>query len=465
MYSIISNKIRIVDPSDDIKRYCQENLVLENPEFYKKEKMGKWTGNTQRLIYLFEKDGRAYILPFGCIRDIWKYIKKSPYSLGFEKPRVINYMSGIKLFDYQTKALEKALLMKNGVIVMPCGSGKTQTGLEIIARFGGRALWITHTMDLLNQSMNRAKEVYNLSRDKFGTITGGKINIGDAITFATVQTMVNIDLNEYKNAWDIIIVDECHKAIGSPTKVMQFYKVVSALCSRYKIGLTATPNRSDGLEASMFALLGGIIHEVTKEEVEYNTCPVKVREVKTGYSPENLYEITNSDGTLNYNKLIEHLTSDAGRKECVLNELANIPDGNAIMVFANRVEYLQNMCRIYNERQYGKGICLSGLGKTKADKDERKRALKALNDGEIDCIFATYQLAKEGLDVPNLRYLLMATPEKDNITVTQSAGRVARKFEGKEYGTIIDFVDDFGIFVGWAKKRKKIYTDLKYLLT
>ena len=196
-----------------------------------------------------------------------------------------------------------------------------------------------------------------------------------------------------------------------------------------------------------------------------NTCPVHVRQVTTEYEPQDMWSITNSDGTINYNKLIDDLVHDEKRKDVILGELCNIPMNCPTMVFANRVEYLQGLCREYNEKKYGRAICLSGLGNNKSAKEERKRALKALNDCEIDCIFATYQLAKEGLDVPNLRYLLLATPEKDPITVTQSAGRVARISDGKEYGTIIDFVDDFGIFRGWSNKRKKIYKELNYIFT
>ena len=127
------------------------------------------------------------------------------------------------------------------------------------------------------------------------------------------------------------------------------------------------------------------------------------------------------------------------------------------MVLANRVEYLQRLCDAYNKGQAGMAVCLSGMGQSKKAKAERKAALERLNNGEIDAIFATYQLAKEGLDVPNLRYVVFATPEKDETTVIQSVGRVGRKAEGKEYGTVIDFVDDFGMYKDWASKRRGHY--------
>ena len=85
-----------------------------------------------------------------------------------------------------------------------------------------------------------------------------------------------------------------------------------------------------------------------------------------------------------------------------------------------------------------------------------------MDNGELNVVFATYKLAKEGIDVPNLRTVVFATPQKDKATVIQAAGRVARAAESKKFGTIIDTVDPIGIFYGYAKKRKGYYRRLGY---
>ena len=97
---------------------------------------------------------------------------------------------------------------------------------------------------------------------------------------------------------------------------------------------------------------------------------------------------------------------------------------------------------------------------TKKGKKERKEAIEKLKDGRIDCLFATYKLAKEGLDIPSLEHVVMASPIKDKSTVIQTAGRVARKAEGKTCGYVHDFIDDMGILQGMAKKRKNIRKNL-----
>lgn len=770
----VGSRLVITEPTDAVLEYCRTRLVLDNPEYYKKERMGLFLGDTPRNLRLYETVGEGLWLPFGCLRDIWKmHPVADDYTTDFADFKAMEYESHIDLYPYQQTAVEKAIKAKNGVLVMPCGGGKTMVGLELIARIGGRALWLTHTQDLLSQSMERANAVLDVVNGRNGTITAGKIEIGTHITFATVQTMAKkIDTALFRDCWDVIIVDECmpgetmidvpdgkkelkylrngdiitsynrnteklenkrvthvfknkahdivkvklsngeeivctgnhpiftkngqwidaerlvqndyvlrlvwktgrdrydakniqtqsvkkgllllfkgmlnkrrshkkcvdrrtpencignyeqnkskisrsdcgaydykesdekcrceesgikqaernrassknkmwkrngadcattdvnacacsrecrglcrvsdtdkdaerfgisnllqgrysvnrsnagnrgrrkltlcnrktktgsekravfewvrvesveiqqqtgdgtfgglcsdgyvynievednnnyfadgilvhncHHAAGTPTKLTQFYKVISRLAARYKIGLTATPKRADGLEQSMFYLLGDTIHEVSREEVAHTTCPIKVQKIETGWIPE--YDcILMGDGTIDYNKVIDAMIHDESRYHIVFGDILLLR--GATMVLANRVEYLQKMC----DDLVGCGkraICLSGQGQSKKAKAERKAALQALNNGELDCVFCTFQLAKEGLDVPNLRYVVFVTPEQNESTVIQAVGRVGRKADGKEYGTVIDFVDDFGMYREWYKKRVRYY--------
>lgn len=447
----ICEKLKIKEPTIELIDWCKNHLIFQNPEYFKKEKMGKRVWNIPQYIWMYERVGNELWLPFGCLQNVWNmHPVKDDYELQIRPNSHFLYNSRINLYHYQEKAVMSALQGKNGILVMPCGSGKTQCGLEIIARLSGKALWLTHTHDLLMQSMERAKTV--LDGVDCGTITAGKVNIGTNITFATVQTMAKIDLSSYKDVWDVIIVDEAQHCCGTPTKVTQFYKVVSSLSARYKFGLTATPKRADGLQACMYALLGNKLCEISREEVAHTTCPVKVNQIETGWMPE-FDCILMGDGTIDYHKVIDNMIHDDDRFKTVMDVINALPDAAPVMVLANRVEYLQDMLTNYEKD----GVCLSGIGQSKKAKAERKAALEKLNNGEIDCVFATYQLAKEGLDVPKLRYVVFATPEKDETTVIQSVGRVGRKAEGKRYGTVIDFVDSFGMYRKWAKKRMAYY--------
>lgn len=456
----IANKILVKNYDNYIMAYCKNNLEFDNPDFIKKERMGKWTGNTQRQLILYEKIGNDIVLPFGCLKSIWKDLKNTDtqfISLIKQSDCSIDYKSQIKLYDYQKDVVNKSIRAKNGVIVMPCGSGKTQTALEIVARLGKKTLWLTHTQDLLNQSMNRAKSCFNLDASQYGTITEGKVNIGNAITFATVQTMCNIDLKSIKKYFDVIIVDECHKCVGTPTNMMMFYKVLSGLSARYKYGLTATPKRADGLEKCMFAILGDIICEVPKNAVENTTCPVEVHKLYTNFTPDTDV-ILAGDGTLLYSSLIDNIIKDNKRNEKIVKDLQKL-DG-ATLILSDRIEHLE----ILNKMLVCDKSSIIRANNSKAEKEARKTKLNDLNDGKLKYLFATYKLAKEGLDIPNLRYVVFATPQKDETTVVQSAGRVGRKYEGKDKGVVIDYVDNFGMLLGYSKRRDKFYKKLGYSL-
>lgn len=449
----VSCQITIREPTRIVYEWIKENLTLENPQFYKLEKMGKYTGNTPQEIKLYQCGRQTVLVPFGCIADLWKlHPVLADWVININPIQKINYNSKINLYDYQERAVQAAVRKKNGILIMPCGGGKTQSGLEIIARVGGKALWLTHTQDLLNQSKKRAESVLQID-GSFGTITEGKADIGTHITFATVQTLSKMDLSQYQNEFDIIVVDECQHAAAGAETVTQFYKVLSGLTARYKIGLTATPKRADGLEKSMFAILGDVIHEVSREEVKHTTCPIVVKPIYTHFAVD-FDEITDDDGNMNYNQLVEMVITDTKRMKFVADKLNEYVGNGAMIVLANRVKYLQELARMINN---DKVVCLSGMGQSKKAKEERKQILEKLNNNELDCVFATYQLLKEGVDVPNLRYIALATPEKDETTVIQSVGRVGRKADGKECGMVLDFVDDFAMYYSWFVKRQGYY--------
>ena len=197
--------------------------------------MGFYVGNIPKEYMLYERIDGDLVLPYGCGSYITPMIKDAKIINNLVKGKNITMEGSVPLYDYQAEAIQPLIKGRNGLLISPAGSGKTQIGIALIKEIGLKALWITHTSDLLKQSKDRAEEYL---KGDFGTITGGKVNIGADITFSTIQTLVNIDLNKYKNEWDVIIVDEAHRVAGSPTKVMMFYKVLNSLSARHKYGLT-----------------------------------------------------------------------------------------------------------------------------------------------------------------------------------------------------------------------------------
>lgn len=462
----VDSQLKIKNYTKEMLLWAKENLTFVNPKYIKTEALGKWTGNIQKNIYMYEIRNNYLILPFGVFKTFYTTFKKNIASCESHifATRDVNYESNIKLYPYQEIAVKRLISAKNGVIVSPCGSGKTMIGLETVARLGKKTLWIAHTNDLVQQAMDRAKSNFGLDYSKYGTISAGKVKIG-YITFATAQTLCNLDLPLYKDEFDVIVIDECHHIYKGDNSLAMYYKILSNLSARYKIGLTATPKRADGLERCMYALLGEVAHTIPKEEVKKFTCPVRVEKRETGYKPD-LDVILAGDGTIVYSDLIKDLTSNTKRNEKIAEDikaLINSDETVRILVLSDRVEHLSTLREMlpgYKVRQ------LMALSNSKKAREERRQVLKDLNDGKINVVLATYQLAREGLDIPNLNYLVMASPQKDETTVTQSAGRVGRKADGKEYGTVIDYVDsNFGMLLGYSRKRNSIYKKLEYEIT
>ena len=439
-------------------KWCQQNLKLKNPEYIKKQRMHFWIGNTPEWLYLYETLGDKLILPFGTLRQLVPLIPEKDgignnvYRRDFPVAEKIDYGCQVPLYDYQEKAVDEVYWKQYGILQSPAGSGKTQMGIALIAKLGKRALWLTHTKDLLTQSKDRAKQY--IGEALLGTITEGKVNIGHGITFATVQTMCNLDLSHYKNYWDVIIVDECHRCAGTPTAVSQFSKVLNSLAARHKYGLSATVHRSDGLIKATFALLGDVVYTVPTEAVADKIMTVGINPVPTGIGISR--ECLNTDGTLNYAKLISYLTESDERNTTIIKCIAE-NRFNPSLILSDRLGHLETLMSMLPVDMQEDAVMVSGKMTSKSGKAEREQAIADMRSGAKKYLFATYSLAKEGLDVPRLERLYMVTPQKDYAVITQAIGRIARTSKGKADPVVYDFVDDIQYLVKAYKKRCTTY--------
>lgn len=115
MKYIINNKIRIVNPTDKIKDYVEENLVIENPQYNQLKRLGKWTGKTPKYLVWYEIDGNDLIVPFGFIDMLWKVDRNiKHYENRIKLGKRLIYKSKIKLFNYQEEVVKNAINKKNG---------------------------------------------------------------------------------------------------------------------------------------------------------------------------------------------------------------------------------------------------------------------------------------------------------------------------------------------------------------
>lgn len=441
MRIIVDNQITIENPSKEVKSAIENDLKVKNPTWVKNNYMGMWNGKTPEYLYFYEVDGDSYIVPFGYFKRLYSMARDSEWVNNIHDSEILNMPNSINLYDYQIEVGNKVIDCKNGIVVMPAGSGKTLTALKTACAIGRKTLWITHTIDLLNQAYDNAK---NNGITGLGKITNGKVEIGSNITFSTVQTLSKLDLSKYKDTWGCIIVDECHRVCGTPASVTMFYKTISSLSARYKIGLTATPERKEkGTEKAMFGLLGDVIAEVPREAVKKLHANVKA--IPTLY--ELGEEATKSDGTIDYTKATDLIGKNEERNKKILGRLADDKD-HYCLVLGDRVEHLESL-----QQTLGYGVVIHD----KTPKKQREANLQAIKMGYTHFLFATYALAKEGLDIPRLDRLFLVSPRDDKAVIVQSVGRIERCFEGKGQPVVYDFVDTGEYFEKKFKKRKTIY--------
>ena len=451
----ISNQI-IISHSEpcynDILDYAKENLTIPNPEYAKKVRMGFWIGSTPKTINLYQIIGDKLFLPYGTLKNVLSISPKAKIENDFKPFEYVEYGSHIPLYPYQEEAVRASYMGKYGILQSKAGSGKTQMGLALIQWYGRRALWVCHTLDLVKQSRDRALQY--MDENLLGTITEGKVNIGKGITFATVQTLSKLDLSQYKDMWDVIIVDECHRVAGSPTQLSMFSKVLSTLSARHKYGLSATVHRADGMIKATFALIGDVVYTVPDEAIADKVMQVGIKPVGTGI--KICRECLNTDGTLNYAKLINYLCENPDRNiriaDCIVAE-----SDKSCLILSDRLAHLETIINLLPPKLKDKAVMISGKMTTKRGKAEREQAIEDMRSGKKKYLFATYSLCKEGLDIPCLERLLMCTPQKDYAVITQSIGRIARTFEGKADPIVYDFVDDIGYLVKSYKKRCSTY--------
>lgn len=362
----------VTDPTPEVERWCNENLVIPNPEYAKKKRMGFWTGNIPRELVMYEIMGDKWVIPYGCLRELMPLFQ-SAQSITTEfvdhGPPV--FSANVPLYDYQQAAVEAMISAHYGILRSPAGSGKTQMGIALAGKLGVRTLWLTHTIDLLNQSRDRAAQY--VGAGSLGIITSGKVFLGKSITFATVQTMCRLDLTQYANYWDCIIVDECHRVAGTPTAVTQFAKVLNALCARHKYGLSATVHRADGLIRTTYALLGQIAYTVPDEAVTSKTMQVSVYPFSTGIGLSA--ECLNSDGTLNYNGMIQYLTECEDRNQIILSHLVGNED-HFNLILSTRIEHLEILMRMLPPELQAQSVMITGKMTTKAGKAQRQQAIE-----------------------------------------------------------------------------------------
>jgi superfamily II DNA or RNA helicase len=454
MQITIDSMIRLRDVPAHILAAIKKDLTINNPMYIKKKHMGISLWGTEKEIKFYSEEDGELLLPRGYMNRLFEINDGCIYTENRLLKSNIQYPVKPKLRDYQEPFPIKAReSLGNGVFIMPCGAGKTSSAMGVVYELQQPTLWITHTIDLLNQSMESAKKFLGLSGSQIGIIQGDKCSIGSHMTFATVQTLANRDLSEIVQKFGCIIVDECHLVFkGDGKKMRMFNGVISQFPAYYRFGLTASEFRSDGLIESMFHIIGPKLYEVEQDDPRLMTMKPKIEFIET----EFFYEPP-EDKMLNIAIMTSKMKDDAGRNAILKSTLINHVDNtDYCLVLGDNLDHLR-MLKAFIQKQGRLAAFVCGT----TPKKEREKIMQDMRSGQYHYLFATYALAKLGLDIPRLNKLVEATPKRDKTSIQQAVGRIMRPEEGKEQPVVYDIIDKLTPQLrNWGYDRTKVYRKL-----
>lgn len=432
-----------------IMRDLRWRISVPNPKYARRRRLGLWTGNEpSNIVPIYNTDfGQSLGLPRGTGKMLKDTLERYGKRLELRDDRVshppIDYTLKIQPRSYQSLAASRLYEAENGYVTVPCGGGKTIIGLEAISLTRQPALIIVHTRDLVEQWREVINRIIGIDSGMIvGHITKHR---PDKITIATIQTLCGM-LDEYKydlgKKFGTVIIDEAHH-IPAPI----FRHVLPFMPARYIFGLTATPERDDGLSPLMELFIGKSVYDISHHEL-----------IDKGYLVKPHIEIVNTGTTMGfmpYPEMINVLISDNRRNEGIISIAAReAACGKSVLILSGRVKHCAELSRMLNTRTIESSI-LSGS----TDRAKRKEILDQFRSGSIQVVCAT-TIADEGLDISRLECVILATPNMSQSRTIQRLGRLMRPHAGKSTPILYDLVDDSPITKYHHYVRSKAYAKI-----
>ena len=349
--------------------------------------------------------------------------------------------------------LEAARANRNehrNLVVAATGTGKTVLAAldyKRLCEAAGReltVLFVAHRKEILEQSLKTYRKV--LGKGSFGEmfVDGQKPKTWKHV-FASVQSLAALGLSKIDPGdFDVVVIDEFHHAeAASYRRLIEHLKPIELL------GLTATPERGDGINVADTYFDGRIASELRLWEALDADLLVPFHYFGVA-DDVDLSAIEWKRGSYDLEQLSNVYTGNNIRALKIINELRDKVLSTSTMRalgFCVSVQHAHYMAKVFNEAGIP-SVAVSGNSST----EEREGALAKLRSRELNCVFAV-DLFNEGLDVPEIDTILLLRPTQSSTIFLQQLGRGLRRADDKAVLTVLDFI---------GQQRREFRFDVKY---
>ncbi|HLQ73182.1 MAG TPA: DEAD/DEAH box helicase family protein [Bacillota bacterium] len=312
------------------------------------------------------------------------------------------------------------------LVVMATGLGKTYLAAFFAKKFS-KVLFIAHREEILKQARQSFEAVLHIAG---GLFYGNEKDTSPPFIFASIYTL---SMKEHlytfkKDDFDLIVIDEFHHAAAK-----SYQHVIDYFEPKFLLGLTATPERTDGKD--IFSICeGNVAYEINFIEAIRNNwlSPFKYYGVKDDIDYEQIKWL----GSRYHSEQLKVKQLNHMRAEHIFKNWQNRKQTRTL-AFCSSIEQANFLTNYFNE-QGVEAISLT----SQTIHMTRDEAIKALEKRRIDVIF-TVDLFNEGVDIPSVDTLLFVRPTESLVVFTQQIGRGLRLHNGKSHCVIIDLIGNY----------------------
>lgn len=379
-------------------------------------------------------------------------------------------LRNVALRDYQRESINKWIENKyRGIVALPTGSGKTVIGIAAIAEKPVRTLIVTYTREQMFQWRDMLLKYTDAEPKHVGLMYSEEKRIAP-ITITTYQSGFRI-INEVSPYFSLLIVDEVHHLPAD-----KFRHIAVHSLARYRMGLSATPEREDGKHEELFPLLGGIIYYKTPAELSRQgyLAKYKIYTIKVDLTPEEkklLEELRKKyralAGFSDFQELLDAakrgnekaaealkvhskmrlLMANSKSKVERAVEIANkeYESGNKIIVFTQYVDQANEISKRLN------AYLLTGEVPVEA----RRVVLEKFKRSDRGILVVT-TVGDEGLDIPDANVGIIVSGTGSRRQFIQRLGRLLRPKKGDVEARLYEIVSARTPEEYYAKRRKSL---------